>query len=135
METTGRMSVFGGPWDKGMTPGEGLALMSFFDVADPEFAGLWLPRQPDGLPGLSHRLNPDAHYIAMRWDYTVHPRSVLRGSYVVVTNAKGQSVHATPVDWGPNVDTGRICDVSPGVAKALGLETDDVVTVEVVTES
>lgn len=34
-----------------------------------------------------------------------------------------------PVDWGPNEKTGRVSDLSPGLMKALGITTDDVVTV------
>jgi uncharacterized protein (TIGR02594 family) len=36
-----------------------------------------------------------------------------------------------PVDWGPNANTGRVIDVSPGVMAALGLKTDDTVTVTI----
>jgi hypothetical protein len=40
-------------------------------------------------------------------------------------SANGKSVAACPADWGPNVATGRVADLSPGLAHALGLATDD----------
>ncbi len=129
---TGKMSVFGGPNDPGMAPDEGLALMSSRDITDPRFSRLFLPDQPAGKPGLSHRLNPVSLYIAMRWNYHVTPLDALRAGHVVVTNSTGKSVNAKPVDWGPNIETDRICDLSQGVADALGLQTNDLVTVEFV---
>jgi len=36
---------------------------------------------------------------------------------------------AKPVDWGPNLNTGRVADLSPGLAHFLHLGTDDVVEV------
>jgi len=128
--STGKMSTFGGPSDTGMSATEGLALLTNADLNNPRYAGMFLPQQPSGKPGLSHRLNPDAYYIAMRWDYKNPSFSALRAGYVKVTNAEGRSVKAFPADWGPNADTGRICDLSPGVAQALGLETDDTVSVQ-----
>ena len=124
------MSTFGGPLDRGMSPTEGLALLMFSDIKVPHFAGLFLPEQPEGRPGLAHRLNPDACYIAMRWDYGKTPVSMLRKGYVLVTNKEGKSVQAIPADWGPADYTDRICDLSPGVAKALDLQTDDTVSVQ-----
>ena len=38
---------------------------------------------------------------------------------------------AQPVDWGPHISTGRVADLSPGLAKALGLQTDDVVRITI----
>ena len=38
---------------------------------------------------------------------------------------------AHPADWGPNIETGRVADLSPGVARALGLKTDDNCTLEI----
>jgi hypothetical protein len=36
-----------------------------------------------------------------------------------------------PVDWGPHEDTGRIADLSPGLAAMLELDTDDLCEVHV----
>ena len=66
------------------------------------------------------------------WDYHLQPKSFLRTAALEVTNPKtGKSVQARAVDWGPNENTGRIADLSPGLAKELGLETDDVVRVRI----
>ena len=125
---TGKMSWFGGPLDYGVEPDEGLALIEPGDLKDYALFGfLFLPEQPPGTTGLARRLNPDAYYLAMRWNYTQFPREVLRHSKVRLT-ANGRSIFATPVDWGPNDNTGRIADLSHGATAALGLVTDDVVT-------
>jgi hypothetical protein len=124
----GKMSTFGGPNDHGVSPSEGLAIYSSVSQR-PE---LFLPQQPPGTTGLARRLNPEAHYIAMRWVYNQTPISWLRAHQVTVTNPKtGKSVLAWPADWGPNANTGRIADLSPGVAKTLGLNTDDICIVSV----
>ena len=38
---------------------------------------------------------------------------------------------AGPVDWGPHISTGRVADLSPGLAKALGLQTDEIVRITI----
>lgn len=124
----GKMSTFGGPDDPGVAPEEGLALFSSDAVAgNPD---IFLSAQPPGTTGLARRLNPDAHYIACRWDYPTTPKHYLRGIKVRVT-ANGKTVEARPVDWGPNASTGRVADLSPGLAEALGLETDDECQVDI----
>lgn len=81
---------------------------------------------------MARRLNPDAMYLAMRWDYGKTSISWLRGHQVTLKNPKtGATVMAWPADWGPNANTGRIADLSPGVARKLGLNTDDIVVVQV----
>jgi len=45
--------------------------------------------------------------------------------------SNGRAVDARPVDWGPNIATGRVADLSPGLATALGLNTDDVVRITI----
>src|SRR5207302_1667956 len=85
---------------------------------------LFLDTQPPGTTGLARRLNPAFNYIACRWDYSVTPQDFLRKSSVTVS-ANGKSVAASPADWGPNRATGRVTDLSPGLAHALGLNTDD----------
>ena len=127
----GSMSTFGGPHDFGMSPSEGLALFEPNDLDDPRHCELFLPSQPPGTTGLGRRLNPDKFYLACRWDYKVTSRSFLRNTTAEVVSVKNNllSVAARPVDWGPHVDTGRIADLSPGLAAALKLNTDDEVVV------
>jgi hypothetical protein len=141
---TGRMSTFGGPADDGVGPHEGLALIGPSDLALWWFACLFLPQQPEDTTGLARRLNPRAYYVAMRWDYARFPKDVLRNTVVKLTNpANGLAIFARPVDFGPGdgavidgqptPDTGRIADLSPGAATVLGLQTDDLVSVEIMT--
>jgi N-acetylmuramoyl-L-alanine amidase len=122
---TGTMSVFGGPKDTGVSPSEGLALCELHEMElFPE--DLFLPQQPPNTTGLARRLNPEAPYVAARWDYDETPRSYLQGAVVIVTNTKtGKQAAAQPIDWGPHEDTERVCDLSPGLAELLELETDD----------
>src|SRR5258708_4515853 len=140
---TGRMSVFGGPEDRGVGPEEGLALIEPADLADPWLGNLFLPSRPEGTTGLARRLNPQAFYLAMRWDYARFPKAFLRYAVVRLTHpANGRHVFARPVDFGPGdgtvidgratPDTGRIADLSPAAATALGLRTDDLVRCELV---
>ena len=79
----------------------------------------------------------------MRWDYARWPKQLLRNTVVKLTNpVNGLHVFARPVDFGPGdgsmidgqptPDTGRIADLSPGAATALGLQTDDAVQCELV---
>lgn len=122
----GRCSWFGGPQDTGVSASEGLAFIYDYDAAP----HLFLPYQPDGTTGLARRLNPDLFYIACRWDYDVTSKNELvRPSYQALVRAKGKEFLAWPADWGPNENTGRVADLSPGLLEALGLETDDEVEV------
>src|SRR5262245_54716549 len=124
--TTGKVSHFGGPEDMGVAPDEGLAFI--YEVEDQPH--LFLDEQPPGTSGLARRLNPDVFYIAMRWDYDETPREMLLEQVALVRSPKTGMVYtATPADWGPHVDTGRIADISPGLMEALGIETDDEVEV------
>ncbi len=140
---SGRMSTFGGPADEGVGAHEGLALIGPSDLAFWWFAHLFLAQPPEGTTGLARRLNPRAYYLAMRWDYARFPKELLRHTVVRLTNlASGASILARPVDFGPGdgtiidgaptPDTGRIADLSPGAATALGLQTDQVVGCELV---
>jgi N-acetylmuramoyl-L-alanine amidase len=123
----GACSEFGGPEDIGVSSDEGLAL--HFDItADNQH--LFLPYQPSGSSGLARRLNPYVHYIACRWNYDVTPKSMLAGGVALVrVPSTGQELAAFPADWGPNENTGRVADLSPGLLADLGLETDDEVEV------
>lgn len=137
------MSVFGGPADEGVGPHESLALVGPADLACWWFSCLFLPEQPAGTTGLARRLDPRAFYLAMRWDYARYPKQVLRQAMIKLTNPiGGLSIFARPVDFGPGdgtvidgqstQDTGRMADISPGAATALGLQTNDWVTCELV---
>jgi len=120
---SGKISTFGGPHDTGVRPSEGLAL---YDASNFEMAprGIFLPTQPPGTTGLAKRLDPSAKYLACRWVYSTTPRDFLRHTIVKIS-AKGKPpVEAHPVDWGPNIATGRVADLSPSLADVLGLDTD-----------
>jgi len=140
---TGKMSVFGGPADEGVGPDEGLALVGPADLGIWWYSCLFLPESPAGTTGLARRLNPRAFYLAMRWDYALYPKLFLRKTFVKLTNPANELyVFARPVDFGPGdgsmidgqptQNTGRIADLSPGAANALGLQTDNVVRCELV---
>ena len=128
----GTMSTFGGPHDTGVGPNEGLALLSRSDLNDPKYRSLFLPAAPPGTRGLARRLDPQKYYLACRWNYDQTSRSFLRKSVALVKNPRnGRAVCAQPVDWGPNSKTGRVADLSPGLAARLGLNTDDEVIVTI----
>ncbi len=134
------MCIFGGPDDLGVSPKEGLALIEPGDLASWWFGRLFLRMQPPGTTGLGRRLNPNTFYLACRWDYARTPRNVLRHSICRVSVFGGSAFFAQPVDFGPGdgsridgnqtQNTGRVADLSPALAAALGLQTDDNVTVE-----
>ena len=130
----GKMSTFGGPDDTGVRPDEGLSLFEPADVtANPD---LFLATQPAGTSGLARRLNPQAKYLACRWNLAITPKSYLKSkaTLVTVTNpANNKSEKARPADTGPAIETGRVADLSPGLAQALGLNTDDACHVEIPT--
>ena len=122
----GKVSWFGGPDDDGVAPDEGLAFIYEIEQAP----HLFLSYQPDGTTGLARRLNPEAQYIACRWDYDETPAYMLLEEMALVRNVKtGKALKAYPADWGPHEDTGRVADVSPGLMEDLGLTTDDEVEV------
>ena len=123
----GKCSTFGGPQDTGVTPEEGLAFIYEYEQAP----HLFLPVQPPGTTGLARRLNPIVPYIACRWDYDKTPKEMLRGKGMALVWAikTGKEVLAHPADWGPNVNTGRVADLSPGLMDALEITTDDDVEV------
>jgi hypothetical protein len=128
----GKMSIFGGPGDTGVGPDEGLSLFEASDVA--ANSDLFLPAQPPGTTGLARRLNPQAKYLACRWDPDATPKSFLKTTRVKVSNpANNRSEIARPADTGPDISTGRVADLSPGLADALGLKTDDTCRVEIPT--
>lgn len=130
MHLDGTMSTFGGPHDTGVRASDGLALVDSSNFKD--FKDLFLADQPKGTTGLARRLDPTTNYIACRWDYSAPTKTQLRaGLDVTVTNPSSKlSIKARPVDWGPNSSTGRVADLSPGLAQALGLQTGDKVLVD-----
>jgi len=128
----GKMSTFGGPKDTGMSTDEGLALFTPADLQDSKYSYLFLPTPPPGTTGLGRRLNPDKYYFACRWNYNDTPREFLKRALARVENpSNGRAADARPVDWGPNIATGRVADLSPGLAAALGLQTDDLVRITI----
>jgi hypothetical protein len=125
---SGKMSMFGGPNDHYVSPSEGLAIFDDVGQAPP---GLFLSAQPPGTTGLARRLDPNARYLACRWGYSVTPIAFLRHAIVKVSANGMPPVDAHPADWGPNIRTGRVADLSPGLAAALGLDTDDECKLEI----
>lgn len=149
-QITGKCSTFGGPKDTGVGPHEDLALYEAGNLKSAP-AGLFLAQQPPGTSGTARRLNPEAMYCAMRWAYAPAMESTLKPGLgvclpvttsrawllqhpVLVSNPKRPDLKPIKVygcDWGPNSDTGRIIDLSPGLAAALQVETDGQVTVTI----
>jgi hypothetical protein len=128
---SGKISTFGGPNDLGVSASEPLALYDDASSIATAPPGIFLATQPPGTTGTARRLNPDAMYIACRWVYAETPRDFLRRTTVKVSAGSKPPVEAHPVDWGPNIRTNRIADLSPGLARALGVKTDEECTVEI----
>lgn len=127
----GKLSIFGGASDKGMISDSGLALYEPAeadrrpDMFLPADAGN--PNQPTW-----QRLRTDFPYIALRFSNLASLRAINQGTPYKITNLDtGQWVVGFLVDWGPAESTGRIIDVSPCIARALRVETDDMVSVAV----
>ena len=133
LHVKGKVSYFGGPDDMGVSSSEGLALEEEgVNPDNPDKEHLFLEEQPPGTTGNARRLDPDALYLALRWDYDQFSKDRLAGDEMAMIYAPstGKKCLASPVDWGPHVDTGRQADASPGVLLALGgLETDDTVEI------
>lgn len=128
---SGRISTFGGPGDTGMSPIEGLALFETSDEMKHYLGADWvLSPALAGASGLGRRLNPRKLYVACRWDYAKTSKKFLK-SAVALVEANGKTIAMRPVDWGPNIKTGRVADLSPEGAIALGLRTDDECTVTI----
>jgi len=126
LQVNGRCSWFGGPNDTGVSPSEGLAFIYSYD----QRPDLFLAQQPPGTTGLARRLNPDVFYVACRWDYGVTSKEMLADKATqALVRVGDREFLAWPADWGPNQNTGRVADISPGLMAALGIETDDMVEV------
>lgn len=121
----GKISEFGGAADSGMTPTEGLACYEHHE-AD-ERLDLFYHRSYNQAVGTSKRLKPEALYFAYRFPLDPRPdRKTLQNTQFLFRNpANGRFCVAWLVDWGPHERTGRVFDVSPGVAAALGIQTDE----------
>ena len=118
--THGKISVFGGPKDRGIKADDKLAL----------------PTGPHGVYERVRSLNPKSFYCSMRWNYHVQhltPEEVKRwwaNKKLLITNAKnGNAVIARAVDYGPHENTGLDIGLSPGAAEALGVEIGDEVDI------
>jgi len=118
--THGKISIFGGPKDRGIKPDDKLAL----------------PTGPHGVYERVRSLNPKSFYCSMRWNYHVEhltPEEVKRSwgnKKLLVTNSKnGTSVVLRAVDYGPHENTGLDIGLSPGAADALGVEVGDEVSI------
>lgn len=141
----GKCSTFGGPDDTGVTPTEGLGLISTVQERNKH---LFVAGCEIGERALARALSPEAYYIAMRWPfgrlkiagkYQLWPMatcsideevaywSQFRGLIRNPTNGKVCMWEA--VDSGPARWTKRIVDCSPGINKYLGVKTDDTVEV------
>jgi hypothetical protein len=120
---TGKVSCFGGPWDMTLKPDEGLAMYEKVE----ECPHIFLDYQPECTIGLARRLDPKTRYCAMRFDYSITPKSILRQSTVVIKNPKNNKMTVMVIaDWGPGIKD-RLIDVSPQVMRDLDLKTDDIV--------
>lgn len=138
---SGKCSSFGGALDTGVGPLEGLGCIEQSDLNQWWFRRLFVnPGSWDNSKGLARNLDPNAFYCAMRWEYTSFDgiqgeiltglsREQIRHGLVRVTFA-GRFLYAQPADFGPNLDTGRLIDLSPGCLLALGAKTDDIVSVD-----
>jgi N-acetylmuramoyl-L-alanine amidase len=118
----GKCSTFGGPDDE--DPDNALAF--FYEYSDAPSLFL-IDHDPNDL---FHSLNPAVYYLACRWDYDITPKEMLRNTMIkALVRANGREWLAHPSDFGPHGDTDRVVDLSPGLAAALCVETDDIVEV------
>ena len=114
----GKVSWFGGPDDTWTTPTEtgaitGELLRELNDPTNPTAEDL--QTHPE-----------DYYYCAMRWSYTPNGTWFWKDARVLVMNpATGSAAVLRPLDWGPNLSTGRVLDVSPQAMADLWLTTDD----------
>jgi len=137
----GKCSSFGGPHDLGVAPQEGLGLVEPRDLQEWWFDRcFFVGTAYDGSMGLARNLNPDAFYCAMRWAYGSfdHVQGEILAGYTAEQIRRslfrvgfaGKFIYVQAVDWGPNLHTGRLIDLSPGCLQALGIRTDDIVSVD-----
>lgn len=140
---SGKCSSFGGPLDRGIGDTEGLSCIDNSDLDVWWFRRIFVsPGSWVNSKGLARNLDPNAFYCAMRWSYGSfggvqgeilpgYTCDQIRGA-VIAISANGNTVFAQPADWGPNTDTGRLIDLSPGILVKLGVETDSIVNVSAI---
>jgi hypothetical protein len=104
--------------------GDSLALI--LNWSDANRSQVFRPGIGRSQPPRPSDLDPNAYYVAARWDYSATPRLWLLKTKVRVKNPKtNKELEATPVDWGPDPSTGAVMNISQGLAKALDLKTGD----------
>jgi hypothetical protein len=122
-KVVGKCSWFGGPEDTGVDADEQLAWWGSTDAGRADAPELFLPYQPSGTSGAARALDPSTSYIAMRFDYKNQWSKTELASgdvrFWVYSPKTGKRYRARPADWGPHTDTGRVCDLSPGLMTAL----------------
>jgi hypothetical protein len=115
----GKVKIFGT-----QEPGDSLALILNWQEA--KRSGVFRLPSNQSKPPKPADLDPNAYFVAARWDYSVTPRGWLLKTKVRVKNPKtGKQLEATPVDWGPDASTGAVMKISPALAKALQLKNGD----------
>jgi hypothetical protein len=138
---SGKCSEFGGPNDDGVGRLEPLSCVGLGDLSEDWFGRCFGPISTGF--GLARTLKPASFYCAMRWAYGTFEgqpgeilpgvsRSSVRRALLAVTNAEGKTIFVQAVDWGPNPDTDRLIDLSPGAMAALDLATNDLVSVDAI---
>jgi hypothetical protein len=79
------------------------------------------------------QLDGDSFYCAMRWNYSIYPREILKRSIIVAVSEKGTFCILKPMDWGPHPRTKRLVDLSPGAINHLQIKTDESIYVYIIT--
>lgn len=118
---TGKASFFGGPDD--LDGGHGVKPLAL-QIKNPE-------------TGEIHRavdLDPASLYCAMRWDQwksfrrwhgmTTYNYGLVRDDFLILVLRGGHFAAASPVDYGPAVETGNLIDLSPAFAD-LGVRSGE----------
>jgi N-acetylmuramoyl-L-alanine amidase len=128
--TAGRCSWFGGKTDTGVAPDEDLAFIFSVEAAP----HLFYEQQPPSTSGLARRLNSEqVNFIACRFDYDAAGTSkadLANPHRLALVRGNGREAYAWCADWGPHVDTGRVCDLSKALMLQL-FETLDATDEEV----
>lgn len=139
----GKCSSFGGSDDGGVAPLEGLGLVEIDDLSEWWFSRCFSAHVGIGHTiGLARCLNQSAFYCAMRFAYasfdgiqgeilSAYSREQVR-RLIFMVGFNGKFIPVQAVDWGPNLKTGRLIDMSPGGLTALGARTDDELSVSVI---
>lgn len=81
---------------------------------------------PVALTGeIASDLSEDDHYVAMRWNYRNQKKFWVNRHLMVLNPANNRAVIVRAIDWGPNISTGRVLDLSPKTLTDLDATTDD----------